>query len=54
MKTFNAIAALAAAGSVFATPTPTEELVARASSTLTPITVQGNGTEVQHRYLDSN
>jgi len=51
MKTFTAIAALAAAGSVFASPTPTEELVARASSSssstsssssLTAITVKGN------------
>lgn len=50
MKTFTAVAALAAVGSVFATPTPTEELVARASSSssssssssLTPITVKGN------------
>jgi len=42
MKTF-AIAALAAASSVLATPTPTEELVARASSSsLTSITVKGN------------
>jgi len=43
MKSFTAIAALAAAGSVFATPTPTEELVARASPTsLEAITVKGN------------
>jgi hypothetical protein len=48
MKTFTAVAVLAAVGSVFATPTPTEELVARASSSstsstsLTPITVEGN------------
>ncbi|KUJ18023.1 uncharacterized protein LY89DRAFT_746086 [Mollisia scopiformis] len=43
MKTFTVVAALAAAGSVFASPTPTEELVARASSTsLTAITVKGN------------
>jgi len=44
MKTFTAIAALAAATSVFAAPSPVEELVARASSTLTPITTKGNGT----------
>jgi hypothetical protein len=43
MKTFNAIAALAAATSAFAAPSPVEELVPRASSTLTPITVKGNG-----------
>lgn len=42
MKTFSAIAALAAATSVFAAPSPVEELVARASSTLTPITTKGN------------
>ncbi|KAG0652623.1 Glucan elongating glucanosyltransferase 1 [Hyphodiscus hymeniophilus] len=42
MKNF-AIAALAAASGVLATPTPTEELVARASSSsLTAITVKGN------------
>ena len=55
MKTF-ALAALAAATSVFAAPgTPTEQLVARASSSssastsasskLTAITVKGNGQE---------
>jgi len=42
MRTFNAIAALAAVTSVFAAPSPTEELVARASSSLAPITVKGN------------
>ncbi|KAF4626631.1 hypothetical protein G7Y89_g11530 [Cudoniella acicularis] len=43
MKTFSVLAALAA--TVLASPTPTEELVARASSTsLTPITVKGNGS----------
>jgi hypothetical protein len=43
MKTFNAVAALAVATTVFALPSPTEELVARASSSsLTPITVKGN------------
>jgi hypothetical protein len=43
MKTFNAVAALAAATSVFAAPSPTEELVPRASSTsLTAITTKGN------------
>lgn len=41
MKTFSAIAALAAATSVFAAPS--EDIVGRASSTLTPITVKGNG-----------
>lgn len=45
MKSFSAIAALAAATFAFAAPgTPTEELVARASSTsLTAISVKGNG-----------
>jgi len=45
MKSFTAIAALAAASAVFASPTPTEELVARASSSSTSlpaITVKGN------------
>lgn len=41
MKTFTAIAALAAATSVYAAPSPTEQLEARASS-LTAITVKGN------------
>ncbi|KAH6683247.1 glycoside hydrolase family 72 protein [Halenospora varia] len=40
MKTFTAIAALAA--TVLASPTPTEELVPRASASLTAITVKGN------------
>jgi hypothetical protein len=40
MKTFNSIAALAAISSVVALPSPSEELVARA--TLTPITTKGN------------
>ncbi|KAH9205651.1 1,3-beta-glucanosyltransferase [Leptodontidium sp. 2 PMI_412] len=45
MKSFSAIAALAAAAStVYALPSPTKELDARASSaSLTPITVKGNG-----------
>jgi hypothetical protein len=43
MKTVNAIAALAAASSVYAAPSPTEQLLPRAS-TLTAITVKGNGT----------
>jgi hypothetical protein len=43
MKTINAIAALAAATSVYAAPSPTEQLSPRAS-TLTAITVKGNGT----------
>jgi len=43
MKTFSNIAMLAAAGSVLAAPSPTEELYPRASSTsLTAITVKGN------------
>jgi len=43
MKTFNTVALLAAASNILATPTPTEELVARSSSTsLTAITVKGN------------
>jgi len=42
MKVFTSIAALAAISSVVALPSPTEELVARSSSTLTPITVKGN------------
>lgn len=43
MKTFNAIAALAAATSVFAAPSPVEELFPRASTTsLTAITTKGN------------
>jgi hypothetical protein len=42
MKTFNAIAALAAATTVFAAPSPTEELVPRASSSLPAVTVEGN------------
>lgn len=42
MKAFAAITALAAA--VYAGPTPTNPLEARASSSsLTPITVKGNG-----------
>jgi hypothetical protein len=41
MKTFTAIAALAAAGSALAAPSPTENLQPRASS-LTAITVNGN------------
>jgi hypothetical protein len=41
MKTINAIAALAAATSVYAAPSPTEHLSPRAS-TLTAITVKGN------------
>lgn len=43
MKTFNAIAALAAASSVLALPSSTEQLAPRASSGLTAITVKGNG-----------
>ncbi|KAG4410522.1 beta-glucanosyltransferase, partial [Cadophora malorum] len=42
MKTFSVAAALAAASIVSALPSPTEELVARASSSLTAITVKGN------------
>ncbi|RDW62596.1 1,3-beta-glucanosyltransferase-2 [Coleophoma crateriformis] len=46
MKSFSVVAALAAVGSVLATPTPSEELVARASSTgsstLPTITTKGN------------
>ncbi|TVY25275.1 1,3-beta-glucanosyltransferase [Lachnellula hyalina] len=52
MKTFSAIAALAAVSSVYAVPTPTEELVPRSSSSgtattssvgsLAPVTVKGN------------
>jgi 1,3-beta-glucanosyltransferase GAS5 len=43
MKTFNTLAAvLAAASSVFAAPSPSEELAPRQSS-LTAITVKGNG-----------
>ncbi|KAH7395957.1 glycoside hydrolase family 72 protein [Cadophora sp. MPI-SDFR-AT-0126] len=42
MKTFSVAAALAAASVVSALPSPTEELVARASSGLTAITVKGN------------
>lgn len=45
MKTFSVAAALAAAATtVFALPSPTQELEARASSGLTAITVKGNGT----------
>lgn len=42
MKTFSTFAALAAATSVFAAPSPKEELVAKAASSVTPITVKGN------------
>jgi len=42
MKTFTSIAALAAVSSVLALPSPTEDLLPRASSGLTPITVKGN------------
>jgi hypothetical protein len=42
MKTFNAIAALAIATTIFAAPSPTEELVPRASSSLAAISVKGN------------
>jgi hypothetical protein len=43
MKTFNILAAvLAAASSVLAVPSPSEELAPRQSS-LTPVTVKGNG-----------
>lgn len=48
MKTFTAVAALSAISTVLALPSPTEELVARASASstasgsLTPITVKGN------------
>jgi len=41
MKTFNTLAALAAASSVLALPSPSEQLAPRASG-LTPITVKGN------------
>jgi hypothetical protein len=44
MKSFNTIAALAAVSSVFALPSPTEELVPRASSSgsLAAVTTKGN------------
>jgi len=50
MKTFTTVAALAAVGSVFASPTPTNEFVARAAASssssssggLQPVTVKGN------------
>lgn len=55
MKTFSRVALLAAASSVLATPTPTEELVARSSSTsLTAITVSGNGMAAPKYPVDKN
>lgn len=45
MKTFSAVAALAAVSSVLAAPA--EELAARAS-TVVPITTKGNGTTLEH------
>ena len=53
MKTFSVAAALAAASIVSALPSPTEELVARASSGLTAITVKGNGTTFEIVQWDS-
>ncbi len=57
MKSFNTIAVLAAAASVLAVPTPTEELVPRASASstsLTAITVKGNGRGQQPLDKASN
>ncbi|RFU26229.1 hypothetical protein B7463_g10109, partial [Scytalidium lignicola] len=42
MKSYSAIAALAAVGSVFAVPSPVEDLAPRAAASLTPITTKGN------------
>lgn len=42
MKSFALAAVLAAASTVYAVPSPSEELKPRQSS-VTPITVQGNG-----------
>lgn len=54
MKTFSVAAALAAATTVFALPSPTEDLVARASSASLPaITVKGNGTTSENVQQDS-
>jgi hypothetical protein len=44
MKTFNAIAVLAAAGVAVAAPSPVENLAARATS-LTAVTTKGNGKD---------
>jgi hypothetical protein len=53
MKTFTAVAAFAAA--VIATPTrTTPELAPRASTSLTPITVKGNGTRDADDHMSSS
>jgi hypothetical protein len=44
MKSFATLAAvLAAASTVYAVPSPSEELRPRQSTSLTPVTVKGNG-----------